>query len=345
MDREKKQPNRRAIVWLGKAFLAGCAAFVLLNGFAFLYSNTGGGHITNPTGATDYIWPPGAFFSRMTEGHTWGFVDENGFNNSYPAEDQVDVLLMGSSHMEAYNVPQDKNLGYCLNELTHRESGTGDYVYNIGTSGHGLTDCLSNLSDALTEYHPEKAVIIETMTLEFSDEQIDAVVNGTRGGIPSYDSGPLYYLQKIPYLKLAYGQMESVLGNAAENAVDLNVNEQALSLSPSDYAEGVDAMLEYGVHLMGDCTLIIFYHPTLHLDQNGSAYTDADPKRLALFRAACEENGVIFLDMTERFLAAYEEEHILPHGFANTAIATGHLNQHGHRMIAEELAELLKELE
>lgn len=49
------------------------------------------------------------------------------------------------------------------------------------------------------------------------------------------------------------------------------------------------------------------------------------------------------MDMTDEFKALYEEKHILAHGFVNTAVGRGHLNKYGHRVIAQTLAEKIKE--
>ena len=47
--------------------------------------------------------------------------------------------------------------------------------------------------------------------------------------------------------------------------------------------------------------------------------------------------------MTDAFLEAYETEHILPHGFVNTAPGVGHMNADGSRIVADVLcAEILR---
>jgi hypothetical protein len=43
------------------------------------------------------------------------------------------------------------------------------------------------------------------------------------------------------------------------------------------------------------------------------------------------------MDMTGAFTEEYKRSHVLPHGFANTAVGAGHLNKNGHRIIAAEL--------
>ena len=51
----------------------------------------------------------------------------------------------------------------------------------------------------------------------------------------------------------------------------------------------------------------------------------------------CEEKGICFIDLCPRFLELYETEHLLPYGFSNTTMGSGHLNKVGHELIADEL--------
>lgn len=330
--------------WMIKAFCAGCTAFILLNAFSLIYSCQET-HTSNLTGATDYIWERNGYFSRMTEGISWGHFDEQGFNNSYPAEDAVDILLMGSSHIEALQMPQNKNAGYLLNEYFHQENNSDNYVYSIGVSGHTFAICISNLEDALAYYHPQKAVVVETMTLNFTKEEIDSVLNNTRRKISSiYETGILYQLQKVPCLRIFYNQVQK-MWSANDDNTDVQTDTQQEKMSSLEYSSEVGALLSQASNLMGDCQLVVLYHPTLSLENDGSVSDTTDPQQREIFAETCRTKGIIFVDMTELFIQAYEAEHILPNGFANTAVGTGHLNQNGHRMIAEELARVLTEME
>ena len=55
----------------------------------------------------------------------------------------IDVLVMGSSHMQGFQVMQKYNTANVLSELS------GRIIYNIGMGGHGLPVCISNLEAAL----------------------------------------------------------------------------------------------------------------------------------------------------------------------------------------------------
>ena len=89
--------KKQVFSWIGKAILAGLAAFALLCAACAFYFNTPV-HYTNPDGATEYKYESGRFY-RGTEGFGYGRINNDGFNNArdYSPGDKIDVLLMGSS--------------------------------------------------------------------------------------------------------------------------------------------------------------------------------------------------------------------------------------------------------
>ena len=89
--------------------------------------------------------------------------------------------------------------------------------------------------------------------------------------------------------------------------------------------------------------LIILYHPSTQINADGSILFPDDEKDRMKYSNLCDEYGITFLDMTERFRLEYETKHILPHGFFNSSIGSGHLNKYGHEMIADELYRIIEE--
>ena len=61
-----------------------------------------------------------------------------------------------------------------------------------------------------------------------------------------------------------------------------------------------------------------------------------------VFRQVCQEYGVTLVDMSDRFIREYNNSHEAPYGFNNTTIGKGHFNRTGHRMVAEELLNVLR---
>ena len=105
--------------WIVKVFIAGIAAFIVLNLFSVLYYNVPA-RTAVPDGSTEYKWPAKAFHSLATEGFAWGRVNSDGYNNIEDLSDDrdIDILVMGSSHAEGFNVPEDRNIASVLNTIS-----------------------------------------------------------------------------------------------------------------------------------------------------------------------------------------------------------------------------------
>ena len=91
--------------------------------------------------------------------------------------------------------------------------------------------------------------------------------------------------------------------------------------------------------------LILCYHPHLVPQRDGSVRLEEPESNIRAFASACQAAGVRFVDLSERFVQAYAEARVLPHGFANTALGVGHLNADGQRLMAEALAAAILEME
>ena len=71
------------------------------------------------------------------------------------------MLMMGSSHTEALNVPQDQNASAQL-QVSCSEAGYPGAVYNIGVSSHTFARNAANLPRALDKFQPTGYVVVET---------------------------------------------------------------------------------------------------------------------------------------------------------------------------------------
>lgn len=320
--------------WFVKCFVAGIVALGILSLFSVFYYNPPI-HVGSESGATDYTRQSDTFWSRGTEGFASGTTDENGYNNAYEVAEgtPVDVLLMGSSQTEGLYVDEKENMGYLLNEM-FAENGENRYVYNIGMSAHTFLRNVSNLKYALETYQPTEYVVLETDFVSFASGEVDAALQDQMSPLESYQNGLLYESQKIPYVKLLYQQYKDYSGQASETDDSAQVQGEAaydfgkMSELLRYVKEQAD---EYGV------TAMIYYYPSLSLEEDGSLATSTDDEMTANFAGLCEENGIAFVDMTEAFEREYEENHHIVSGFSNTAECYGHLNRYGHKLIAEAI--------
>jgi hypothetical protein len=330
---ERMEKLRRIAAGLWKLVFSGilslCLGSVLMSAYRYP-----GVHIVNESGATDYKWRPNQRKATMIEGFTWLRMDDNGFNNAYePVGERVDILLMGSSQMEATTIAAKENTGYLLNETLP------EYTYNIGISGHTIYTCVKNLKAAVNEYQPTEYVILETASVELSVQDMQAVLEGTYAIIPSHDHGLLYILQKaLPVLQTLYKQTRDWKNEGIEET------EEIEQVYDETYAAALDAFLAKAATPVADsgAKLIIFYQPPTAIDEDGNYMDSTDLEAKALFQDACEENGILFVDMTEPFEELYNEQHRLAHGFINTGVGVGHMNKYGHQVIADTLVDVIR---
>lgn len=335
--------RHRIWVWLGKVMLAGVIAFSILTFLSLFYYRLPA-HETCPDGATDYHWQPDYFLVEAMEGIGWGRTNNEGYINSidYHTGDPIDILIMGSSHMDGWQVPANDKTVIILNSLLPDKT-----VYNIGIAKHDFLSCFQNLPAAVKKYEPKKYIIIETDSIQFSTSELSQVLSGERAELPSYESSILGILEHIPYLRILNRQLTLFLNSANDKNADIvpvphaPVVEDASScvLLSSLLSEMADTAASSGAKV------IIAYHPSITLNKDGSLHFKTKPDEENAFGVLCEENGIYFLSMQDRFQVEYDDNHILPYGFVNSAVGSGHLNKHGHRMMAEELYAMMQEVD
>lgn len=312
-----------------KILIAGIFSLLFLNLFSICF-NYSGIHIENKTGATDYTWLSNMLRTNMEEGFSAFHFDSYGFNNVASDDKDVDILLMGSSHMEAVQVQPAENTGALLRHLLPSKK-----VYNIGISGHNIYTSVKNMKAAVHYYKPSRYVILETDRVVLNDEKMDEILNGTYPKIPSYSSG-LFYQSQIyfPVIKTLYKKMTDWRSaDALEGKSALNEESKV----------DVTEFLKKAAADAGNSKLIIIYHPMVELNNDGTL--EVEKEGIDVFREACDENGILFVDMSDDFETMYLNEHQLPYGFVNTAVGTGHLNKYGHEVIAQRLAETIQNSE
>ena len=285
----------------------------------------------------------------MTEGFAWLKLDEYGFNNTSENAEKamnegIDILLMGSSHMEAMQVSQNENLGTILNERLEMFN-----TYNIGMSGHDVYRVMDNVDIAVNYYNPKKYLLIEIGEIKLDIEEMMSVIDGTAKKIPSYDSGIVYQLQKIPSIKWIYKSLDEWMSQSKtvlEKKSDTFAVENTV-LQETSYEAVLEQFLELCKQACEQtgCTPMIFYHQQAEILSDGEIAFPTDKEYLELFANICDKKGIRFVDMTPAFVSSYEESKCLPHGFVNTYVGSGHVNAHGHRVFADELIKVILEKE
>lgn len=332
-----------ALKTLGRIITSSIIAFAILTLFSYFYYNTPPSRANND-GSTDYKWEANRFYSRGTEGFGLGKTNNDGFVNMFDYNDMIDIdiLIMGGSYMQAFEVKMSQSTANRLNSLLKDKT-----VYNIGIAEHSLLTCANNFRAALNKYHPTKYVIIETSSVSFSDEEIALALQEEIPKIKSfdYDDRIRDLLRRNPYLRLINYQIILYERFQAKNMAETEAPESFVESDTISNENLLNDLLlkmsmsakEYGVKI------IIAYHPKIDIAWDGAINLDVDQNTIAQFKRLCNNSGILFLDMSDRFKEEYKSAYILPYGFSNSPVGTGHLNKYGHAMLADELCALISE--
>ena len=351
---------------LGKIVLAGILAFALLEGFCRIYFNKPV-HSATPGGPTDYVWEPHSFYSVWTEGIGFGRTNNEGYydRTDFEAGTRADILVMGSSFMMAEQVRQNQSAAALLQEAFPQVR-----VYNIGMAGHHMLTCLQNLKAACEKYRP-RYVIIDSQALSYSDEELQMELDGAFPEEQSNDNALLLLLKKSALLNLLYYQAtfyreahgglfsfpqpqplfsrsaEPEKGGESEEAAE----SEAAPAQPEETRPDSNRILLEQVLRKAQreaaetgTEIIVVFHPKTWLDGYGGVLV-YDTTETEDYDSLYEDCGIHLLNMSGIYRERYEEDHVLPYGFCNTAVGMGHLNTEGHRMIAGALAGMITELD
>lgn len=93
-----------------------------------------------------------------------------------------------------------------------------------------------------------------------------------------------------------------------------------------------------------DGPIVFIYHPTTKIQTDGTLKLIRS-QTLEIFKEECEHMGIDFIDTGDAFLEHYNKYHELPYGFANTTPGNGHLNEVGHKIMADVIIDYLEEVD
>lgn len=330
-----------------KTVLAGLVALVILSalmlGYYFMPLRE-----NNPKQNTDYVWMPNTPWASLTEGVSYGVTDASGFINS-EATDNPEILFLGSSHLQAMNVMPEENMCSLLNERFN-----GEYrAYNMGISGHTIYKVVQYL-DASLKIYPKvpKYIIIETSTVALSESAVKQALSGEVKKTEVVDSGIVAQMQKIPYFRQMYhqldnGMMKMLLPDNKKNEDNATADTvQKTNEKPVIDEKPYEEMLVYlqKMEKEYDTRIIVMFHPFETINTDGTVgFSEADYAKV--FSQYAEKYNIGFVDMTNDFERIYNEEHHVPHGFATGELGVGHLNKYGHAAIAESLYQYIRSME
>lgn len=292
------------------------------------------------------------------EGKSISQIDSNGYiNPSANLTDSDYILVMGNSQSNGIQVAEDRRYIALLNEKIKTENDKV-YVYNISRDGQDFCDLVSGFNAAIQEFPDSKAVILQiggvnSWSLEkmqncmsqertFSEEMRGAYLGSHLSKLQKLKHiikvtcpFPVYVMEKkIPSMNWGFEGSFWQSNKVITSETSDNREEWIV------YEEMLDEILKY-LKQNYDREIVILELPSISLNNEGQLEISCGIRQ-EIFKEVCENNNVTYVNMQDTYIREYEESNILPYGFSNTNPGYGHLNESGHRMVAETLYPFLE---
>jgi hypothetical protein len=282
------------------------------------------------------------------EGIAWSHFSSDGLRltGNVQIAGAPDVLIMGDSHVEAYQVPDKETMGSVL-ERQLRAEGKSWNVLQYAWSGADGPDYVYAAPLVLDRYHPKRIFLVmnagdfespaseDVRLVERNGEvKAEAVIPGAvRGRPPSFGGARSRKLKESGLLYASAVRFSlDILPLLTEHKASAQERDLAATMASP---KNVDLIVRGLKEAYGD-RLFILYTP----GQPFSAQEPAEPQEARLLED-CQAEGMECRSLRERMIEALLERHELARGFLNSAPGVGHLNVYGHQLAADEMYERL----
>lgn len=337
------------MVFIKRLFAVLLTVFVV-NIACYLYYNPTHSSIKN-----SYRLEPNGIGFQAMEGCAITYVDANGFSNkSLPVEKEGCILVMGSSQGSGQNVPVERRFSDCLNKMLGYEDSLK--VYNVSYSGGNFADIVHNYKELIEEFPQTEVVIIELDSAhlslteddyEYAMKQVtmgDSVIGENLGEYSLMEKGINFLKNSLPLGLLGVKQymawqplMTEISFNLFEKNTD-NINKVCEMNNELMYW---DACLKL-ISKESNAKIVIVFHDPIDIEANSCTDTLLPPKMQEIEKM-CNNYNIDVINMIPIFTQNYLEYYELPYGFHNTKFNEGHLNEIGHKLIAEQIYQYLVE--
>lgn len=306
--------------------------------------------ITRSAGATTGFLLPDSHGVYGLEGYCIAGVDSNGYVNRDLPRATPYYVVAGASHTEGLFIPAKLRYSDILNDSLFDDGKL--HVINIGKSGNFFSVVLQHLDGILGEFPDAAGIIIETDSLAYDTKALydsmiqtgydpNETVSSLTDSMSMRTKLTIKAKQALPLLRLIHKQYYTYLeSKQTGEGSDILDPDFWASEYEGDFETALSDLMAF-IRSKTDKRVIILYHPAVKLCEDGSmeALTNhAEP----YYEKVCRDHNIDFIDMTDTFMRAYNEEHIIPYGFYNTTPGDGHINRDAHRMMAEELLKVIR---
>lgn len=337
--------NMKNVKQIAEWIVSFIIAFFFVNLFCFAYERPVA-WIDRTSGVTSGVRRPNAVLIHGTEGYGMTKLDANGFANVNKLLQEEYVLVMGSSHTQGKEVGTNKNFTTILNNYLVGSNSEKLAVYNVASDGNFLPSILKRFSAGIEEFDNAKTVVIEISKTDFLPEALAHASEQIHYNADETASKLFQNMDKKSKIKNVIKEwmpLVSLYKTKLETMSESSLSNGDKMYDTEEYDRVIHSTLEL-IRSVYEGNIIVLYHPNVQISRDGKLEC-VRSETINTFQNACEDNNIIFVDTGDAFVKYYNEYSMVPYGFANTTMGSGHLNEVGHKIIADELYKVLKEVE
>ena len=279
---------------------------------------------------------------QSEEGYCVTHFHKSGFRDPVPkGRHKFTVLTLGDSFTEAVQVNDDQTFPSKTQALLQAQ-GIDVGIYNAGTSGGSPPRYISLASIYNQTLHPDPVVICLN-TSDYTADYLDRAHTFT-----AEKEGLGYKLVILPNS----GKQRLTKMPVVSQVIRTSLFQMAAKKMTVGGSGGGEAESKPAKKSVGDEELTRYVRWTL--EQYKAAYphltlvfvpgidyfkftTEGQHDEYILV-AQCKELGVTLINMRTIYQDQYRQDGVPSHGFNNTSPGKGHINAHGHALLAEELS-------
>lgn len=335
--------------------------FILSFLFAWVVGNLFGDSIVT------YVWDqdldllvvtPDSIHQHRSEGWASTKVGKHGVNviPDIKRLSCLKIAIWGDSHVEGYCVDDNEKVSEVFSDLAKEYYKNEIIGFSIGLSRNKLADYYVNIPKYDKLCH---SIIAHFIILPRLIDASPIIKNDAN--FCNFISSPNYQLNKSnwspPQNRLRYFLAKYNLNFiwiiARDIASNINLRfklgpvESEKNTPKHEHQYSVDAWNFLLTHLRKQSPsfpIIIVYCPEVAVIKGGTLVsTDPDGKYAELFKRACSEHNIDFINMADEFNENYRQTGKLPRGFPNSRPSMGHMNAVGQRLVAEAILKYTRE--
>jgi lysophospholipase L1-like esterase len=304
-----------------------------------------------------HVGQAGASQLNTSEGYALTTFGENGLIVDKKLDPTAfRVLFVGDSYVKAKQVSDRSK----FSEVVERNWNAAHpdqpiQTLNLGLGGQNMPTYLSFGRNMDEHYQPDLVFLMlgghDLDTLARKPQHLEKVASGLTEPLTKPETANLIErLSNDLGCRSFFGQLQlqayGFLSSGHNQAGQQSAGEQRPQDSPPTGDKSPDAIaiqLAALQDIWGE-RLVIIYRPTLPALSGERTGQEAPDVYRDEIMSEMEAQGIPYISLYSPFLQAFRA-YRPPFGFNNSILGQGHLNQHGHQLVADQVIEYLESLD